>query len=91
VMVERMARLLGVVVTVGWRRPGNGDGRADCTVPEHGGDGVGGGRGGDDMVPTAEEERDSVFPRHGCEGWVDGTIPRCGDDMVAVRVATVWT
>jgi hypothetical protein len=62
VMAKRMARFPGMAVMAGLCGPNGGDGRADNVIPRGGGDcdGIGGGRGGDGMVPTVEEEQDGV-------------------------------
>jgi hypothetical protein len=44
---------------------GSSDGRANGAVPGQSGDGGGSDRGGTGVVLTAVEERDGVVPRHG--------------------------
>jgi hypothetical protein len=64
VTAGRTARSPGMAVMTGRCGPSGGDGRADDTVPGHGGDsnGAGGSQGGDSVVPgvvvKVEEERD---------------------------------
>jgi hypothetical protein len=43
-------------------------------------------RGGDDVVPMAEEEQGGTVPECGSEVQVDDVIPRCGDSVEAVGV-----